>query len=135
MQLIAEGLEWCPEYSLGDSHADEEHQQLFAVVSDYVRAVNQGMGHQMSRWLLKFFMEKSQDHFANEERLMQDTGYPFVVEHQSAHLSFMMMINDLARLAESRDVSRELALYLLGWAKTHTCGLDADFARHVREQA
>ncbi len=127
---------WDPSLALGVEEIDAQHRELFARAGRLREAIR-GNDRTQVEPLVGYLGEYVLEHFAAEERLMRDHGYPGVAAHRAAHERFK---NDFAALAadfSERGATALVALTLHNWVtewlRTHVGGLDLELARWLRE--
>ncbi len=76
---------WSDDYLTGDPLVDEHHRHIFAVVNDLHDAIHDGRGRAALEPTLTKLWEYTAMHFAVEEQLMEDSGYPDLDAHRRAH--------------------------------------------------
>lgn len=78
-------FEWREEYRTNLKVFDETHQTLFEKANQLYKAVNRGQAESVIEDALDFLIQYAQDHFAEEEQLMQKYGFPELESHQKKH--------------------------------------------------
>lgn len=82
-------MQWSLEYSVGIRQIDEEHKQLFRLISNIGKAMD---GKLPEIEILKAMVEYSKKHFASEEMLMKKIYYPRLDYHIQLHRNFELQI-------------------------------------------
>jgi hemerythrin len=114
-----------------------QHRELLSVAEKLESAARSG-NLQRAADVLAFLERYARDHFADEERRMEEAGYPRLAEHRAAHEAFAA---ELARRKAAFEASRSLASltmdlgdWLGAWLEDHLRHADADMVRHLRER-
>jgi hemerythrin len=127
-------IKWSPQYSMGAGNIDTQHQELIMAVNKLYTAVS---GNKEPSCLLEIFEQISHYasiHFADEEKLMQDTAYPFFEEHSKLHKKFR---HELQRIKESGICAAsmlEMLSFTKSWIKNHLLMEDMKLARHLQKR-
>ena len=83
--------------------------------------------------VLEQLVEYTMSHFAFEEDLQEQAGYPFHHAHKKVHELFCRKIEDFQyRFELGEDVSRHLLTTLRAWLINHIKRDDADYAETVK---
>ncbi len=72
----------------GITAIDDDHRQLVRHINELGQAMRRGEGRTRIGELLGFLREDADKHFAAEEKLMEDAGFPGVQEHRARHEQF-----------------------------------------------
>jgi len=133
-------ITWDPSYETGNDNIDQQHRQLLAIVDGLESAEAQTLGsHDAVLDVLDLIMDYSLSHFAMEEELMAQVGYPSpaVEEMIQQHREF----SSYARLRVLEFRSGELVsvsplrAFLTEWLTDHVLGADKQLADFIHEQA
>ena len=126
-------FEWRPEYSVGNEAIDEDHRGLFALVRELESA-------DMTDGLLDDILSRLEayaaGHFAREEALMSEVGYPGLAEHVTEHRAFVEWLESVRRTyrraAESPfQVGDLVNAFLERWLVEHIMEEDMRYRNHI----
>jgi len=127
---------WDPTMTIGVAEIDAQHQELFRRADLLDVALVQGQSVAVVGITLLYLRGYCQDHFACEERLMLDRGYPAAAKHLSEHAWFTKQLESLQREIAAQGSSEALALRLSElmshWLVTHVGTTDLAFGAFVR---
>lgn len=121
----------CPEVDVGIPEIDAEHRQLVNHYNALIQALDEG--NDVTAFGLSFYslVLRVRQHFASEERLMKETGYPHLARHQAEHQKLLATAEDfLSRMMaeyEKYDCSA-VAKYFKYWLLDHVTQHDRTFA-------
>lgn len=129
-------IRWDYRYSLGVPELDNQHIKLFDMINDLMAGIEGNFREEATRLAVADLLKYTREHFAAEERVMQDVGYPGYDEIKAEHVKFADKMNELAAKVETDydAASEELMAYLFGWAKIHLLGLDPQIGAFIKEQ-
>jgi len=116
---------WKPEYSVGDSHLDMQHQGLIELIDMLDDSAN--MGDVLER--LEVYVD---EHFRDEEGMLQKAGYPDLAAHRQQHKAFEEWLAVSRRAFREPEVSamlrESIRAYLKSWLVNHILVSDKDYA-------
>lgn len=117
------GIEWKPEYSVGDPAIDQEHRELVDLVNRTAVAILERHPDGDVQRAFGDLIRAVSAHFALEERQMRETGYDQLRPHKDDHERLIDVLRDLMdEPREGADVAEVLTRELEEW-----------FAGHFRE--
>ena len=115
---------------------DREHQRLFEIIAE----VNAGLDHADDkaraatlRHAIGELIEYTRSHFASEEALMTNAGFPGLGDHQHLHSDLLKRVREMQMRIEIGDESATLDLsrFLASWLTEHILTADREFGRFV----
>jgi len=127
-------IDWKEEYATGIKVIDGQHKRIVHYMNQLDDARKQGQDGAVKE-VLDNLVDYTLSHFAFEESLMEDAGYPSAVVHAQTHESFRVMIREYqADFAKGVDVTNKL-LELLGvWLIEHIAQDDNSYVPFVRNR-
>ena len=115
-------LEWQSSYSIGDAEIDAQHQALFEA-ADLLLAASDRDSKLFTAVRL---MRLTQQHFAHEEQVMQQVGYPDMATHFIEHTNLLSHLNGFTeKIADDTVAPGELEHFVTAWLQTHVAVSDA----------
>ena len=130
---------WLPDYDTGNPRVDADHHALVAIY-ERLRGAVSGRDRAEIEGVLRALDAYARDHFAMEEGLMRDAGYPLVTEHLEEHALYLARLARLeTRLLDPRidvDVLHfDIELFLQDWLVAHSTKLDKHFVVYAAARA
>lgn len=126
------GLQWSTELELGIPVIDSQHQRIV----EYIGKVEIAHQHHSQKELMDVLdelVDYTLSHFAFEETLMEEAGYPFLKAHQKVHALFTRRIDSYYQKAKAGvDVTDELMHTLQAWLVNHIKHDDRDYGEAVK---
>ncbi|MBP2227081.1 hemerythrin [Azospirillum agricola] len=126
-------LVWSDDLVLGIAEIDAQHREWIALVQAFERAVRDGGTAEEVRRTLAAAVAYTESHFADEQRVMGEAGYPFLDDHVAQHDLAWDRVHAFASAdggAGGDDALREsLADFLPQWLMLHINTADRQFAR------
>lgn len=117
-------------YSVGVPSLDAQHQTLFNMVHELGQALMRLEGVAAAQDILPELVRYTEVHFAHEEELMRQAGYPHLAQHQVKHLRMRNRVLEMATCVERAelDLALELNTYLNRWLQKHICQTDRHYS-------
>ena len=113
---------WTEDLSVGHPLLDEHHRRLFELSSRAIE-LSDGLGDKAAvRRLLDELIAYTAYHFAEEERLMAEAGFPFLDLHRDSHRGIVLRLEDLSSAADQRSPAAivfDTAQFLADWLVHH----------------
>jgi hemerythrin len=127
-------MTWTPALALGIDEIDAQHQELFHRGAQLLEGMMAGDTTRVGP-LFEYLGGYVVDHFAAEERLMQESGFPGYNVHKAAHERFIrdyQALRDLhAQSGANAAVTIKARTWLAEWLKSHIGIVDQALARHL----
>lgn len=116
-------------HRLGIKVMDETHQAFARLVNKLAETDDSAA---FAR-LFDMLAAHTRFHFEQEERLMQESGFPAIGEHRDEHARILGQIDQLAmRIVRGRSVmARAFVNELPTWFELHAATMDSALAAHL----
>lgn len=112
--------EWSETYSVGVDDIDNQHRQLFALINELWRAVNDGSKPPQLDRVFRRLEEYTVRHFRDEEKLMAASGYPGCAEHKRTHVRFIRCVAEAkANYHAGQGMAPETMYFFSNWLVNH----------------
>ncbi|MBK8167280.1 MAG: bacteriohemerythrin [bacterium] len=123
-------IEWKAEYETGVALIDEQHRHLVEIINRFEEALQKGKGSRQANEILNDLTGYTQEHFATEERLLAEAGYPHLKLHQSQHRQLLQKVErfQFEYNAAGRRITAELHEFLGYWLVNHILRDDRAYA-------
>lgn len=119
---------------MGIDQIDRQHAQLIKSLDDLLGYVDGSYGFAATLTALSTLLEYTRQHFADEEALLADWGYPWLREHTAEHAAIAADVEQAWKDLESgRDLDERIVATLRKLIVDHINAEDiqyADFHRH-----
>ena len=127
---MSDTLAWKPEYSVRIAEIDRQHQKLFRMTQELRRSIASGHGQSVIEVMIARLVNYTIEHFATEESLMEEHGFPGTAAHRLEHNLLTMEINRLQNECETEkaDVAVKLLNFLQQWQEQHILKTDMEYA-------
>jgi hemerythrin len=126
-------LNWKNEYSVGNSHVDADHQQLFDLINEFHFVFTQNRDRKRIAHVLNALVMYSEEHFQREEQMMAASDYPLLEEHRQIHGSLFETVFELQTKFEQGAVKLESETieFLRRWLIDHIVDHDMKYGRFL----
>lgn len=126
--------EWFEKYKIGVPLIDADHLNLFMEVCRFNDCLKSGMTAQELEKSLSFLDKYVAAHFAREELLMREKGYPKYMQHKALHLQFKKIVFAIRCIFQTdiEKVNKEkLNTFLNNWLIEHILKVDTKLVPYV----
>lgn len=133
-----EPVQWNPSFETGLQYIDQEHEGLLAQLNALIDLLSDHAP--IATWLpeLDRLIDAVTEHFAHEEQIMDNIGYPGYLAHRQQHQHLLQEVAEFrARTAaEGRpaaDDTLETARFLKFWVLKHMVQEDAKIGHYIHQ--
>ncbi|MFI3249331.1 MAG: bacteriohemerythrin [Eubacteriales bacterium] len=131
-------FEWSKEIETGNRVIDREHAQLLRHLNAFLAACRKGDARDDIISTLQFLKQYTVSHFAHEEELQRQSGYPDYVRHKRLHSDFVQTVLDIEQkfLKEGCTIRLvcEINLEIGNWVMAHIKNEDKKIGQHIAKQ-
>jgi len=132
------GIVWNDSLSIGVEEIDDQHKKIFDTFNRFLTACRGGHGTEKLNDLLWFLSSYVATHFANEERLMQQVGFPGFDDHHRLHTDFVVEIDKLmgrfVREGPTEELVATVNTFISNWLTDHISVMDWNIGHYLRER-
>ncbi|MFI5399659.1 MAG: bacteriohemerythrin [SAR324 cluster bacterium] len=127
-------MQWSDSYSVGVKQLDDEHRQLLDLVSQAMETIVSRAPAQRVAGRIDEIASLTRQHFAAEERLMEQTSYRELERHRAEHRSLLEQISKAKENYAHGAISAvDLCTTLAHWLLDHIAQSDKPFAEHFNK--
>jgi hemerythrin len=126
--------DWFEKYKIGVPLIDADHLNLFKEVARFNEYLQSGMTAEELGKSLSFLDKYVGAHFAREEMLMREKGYPEYTQHKALHLHLKKVVFAVRRVFETNveKVNKvKLNQFLHDWLVDHILRVDTELVPYV----
>ncbi len=125
---------WDDALLTGAPEIDRHHRKMFDELNGFFARMTRGEGLEAARDMVETLARTMRAHFAEEEALMLQRGYPGLAAHQAKHQAFVQRFAELRREveADAPNAAKALFEYVADWLKDHIGREDKAFAGFQR---
>ena len=97
-------LVWREDISVGDNQIDDDHKGLIAIINAAEDVINGSGSRRDLERVLERLEQYTREHFAREEALQRQVGYPFHEAHVLEHKNLIRTLNEIrGRVSGAKD--------------------------------
>ena len=129
-------LTWNHACTVGVRAMDDQHGILMDTMNEVRLALVCGRGRDQLSELLNRLIEFTRMHFATEERLLEQTGFPALAAHRVEHQRVLAQILEAAHRAQHGEEvhMHSLLIFLRDWYVTHIGSLDQEYGPWLNDR-
>lgn len=129
-------VHWQNNLEIGVAEVDTQHKEIFSRVNKLLLAMQEGRGRQEVTEVIDFLGKYVVAHFAAEEKVMAQCGYPGYADHRQKHAAFLADFAGLKKELEAHGSSALLVIQVqrrvIEWLMNHICKEDKKIAEFMR---
>ncbi len=124
---------WQEDLNIGIDVIDYQHMRIGEMLN-HLHVAQQGLQRLAVAEVIEELVDYTMSHFAFEEELMEEAGYPFCVAHKRVHELFGKRVAAYRlRFKAGEDVTHELRTMLSRWLFNPIRGDDKAYAAQVKQ--
>ena len=124
-------IQWDDQLNTGIQVIDSQHRRIVEYINSLYDASLTRNRNDVEQ-VLQNLVDYTLSHFAFEESLMEEAGYPFINGHKRVHELFVKRINNFQqRFKIGDDITDELLAALKSWLINHIKSDDNDYTQTV----
>jgi hemerythrin len=122
-------MDWSDKFSVGINSIDTQHKQLIALINRLFDALSTGKGDKVLAPILTELIVYTKTHFAYEERLFTQYGYPESSQHKADHDKLAAQVLDIQKQMQDGKVGLSVGTmsFLKEWLSNHIVGTDKKY--------
>jgi len=121
-------VKWSSRLSVGVTEFDGQHQKIVEMINTLHDAMKSGQGASLIGNIVESLINYTSTHFAAEERLMQQHGFPGLDEHKAQHAALVTKVLQMqAKYKEGKALPQGLMLFIKQWLMTHILDEDKQY--------
>jgi hemerythrin len=115
-------------HCIGIAAIDDQHREIIERVNLIADAVAQGSRHEASREMMDDLILFACEHFALEERLMTEHGFPDLEDHIAEHLVLLQQLDNLRNALRTPSPAKAalVSAFITDWAELHILQSDKE---------
>ncbi|MDR2135146.1 MAG: hemerythrin family protein [Treponema sp.] len=128
--------QWDSSLETGHEKIDNQHKQLIRALNELIAASAGGQGREEIFRTLDFLTGYTIKHFADEEKMQIDCGYPDYLVHKRYHDDFKALVGSMTRQIREEGPTEALVgqvtTVIGNWLLNHIKGDDFRMAAYVK---
>ena len=123
--------EWTPDLSTGVPVLDEQHKAIFQWLAE-LESASAEQRTLFGVYVITRLKHYMREHFAAEEALMKEAGFPGLEEHLAQHAEFRAKLEELQLKSISEDISTDTVRFLNHWLTNHIAKSDMAYVPYLK---
>jgi hemerythrin len=121
---------WDEKYAVGIAEIDNQHQRLVRMINDLHEALVAEQGQEALADIVGRMLDYAAYHFATEESLLKNHGFPLFGSHQREHEGFTAKAQEYKRRIDRKGfvLTLEVIHFLKDWLSDHILVNDKKYA-------
>ncbi|MDR2872610.1 MAG: bacteriohemerythrin [Xanthomonadaceae bacterium] len=125
-------LVWQDDLETGIEAVDNQHRRIVEMIN-HLHVNHKSLDRAAAGEVIDEMIDYTLSHFAFEEELMEESGYPFTAAHKRVHEIFTRRVAEYRlRFQAGEDVTEELKSMLSRWLFNHIRGDDKAYAETIK---
>ena len=126
---------WKDSMLIGVEKIDAQHRKLVSAIDELMEACTKGQGRDRIEGTLAFAVDYAKEHFAYEEKLQAEKGFPGMAAHKRLHADFLKTVSKL--VSEYKQTGPTVTLVgklnksLVEWVINHISTEDKKLGQHI----
>ena len=115
---------------------DKQHMKLVELLNNTYELLKEGKKEEASELFGRELLTYVEHHLSEEEKFMEEIGYPELDQHRKVHELFRREIYNLAPFIEKGDPKafREALSLAWGWLYSHIAKTDKKYGIYAKEK-
>ena len=132
-------MTWKDDLATGVDKIDYQHKQLCTAIDRLLDACKDGNGRKEVIVTITFLFDYTKKHFADEEIIQRESGYPKCEQHKKLHTWFIAQLkgikDDVVENGVTISTISQVNSLLLGWLINHIKKVDKEIALYANKDA
>ncbi len=129
---------WNSSLETGNVNIDIQHKKLVEALNKLLEACSKGQGRSELKKVTEFLYEYTTTHFADEEKLQKEIGYPDYINHKKYHADFKKVVaeimDELERDGPNIVLIGKINSKIGDWLVSHIKREDFKIAEYIRQK-
>ncbi|MBL0677348.1 bacteriohemerythrin [Aeromonas dhakensis] len=128
-------LHWNEAFMVQVPSMDNQHLGLFEAMNRLYQAVLDKSPAQLRKQRLDELLKLATRHFADEEQVMEQAGYPELRRHKQEHARLLAELDTLMQRngPDDEEFNMELLVFLKNWLLNHISKVDKQYSGSLRQ--
>ncbi|TNI17497.1 bacteriohemerythrin [Aeromonas dhakensis] len=128
-------LHWNEAFMVQVPSMDNQHLGLFEAMNRLYQAVIDKSPAQLRKQRLDELLKLAIQHFADEEQVMEQAGYPELRRHKEEHARLLAELDTLMQRngPDDEEFNMELLVFLKNWLLNHISKVDKQYSGSLRQ--
>jgi len=129
---------WNDDMLIGVEKIDEQHQSLVKALDELHEACESNRGRDYIHKTLLFIANYTKEHFADEEKIQEEYGFPEMRMHKKQHDDFVTtatkLILEYVTVKSPDEFAMKICVILIDWVSNHIYTEDKKIGEYIRNK-
>ena len=129
-------FQWREEYSTNIKEMDAHHRELFQTANKLYEEIHSGRNQSVLEDTLNFLIGYTEEHFSQEEKLMEDYDFPDYEIHFKHHLRLIQEVQELKSKYAAGEMPMDMSIinFLKDWIINHILTEDRKYGPYLNDK-
>jgi hemerythrin len=129
-------FQWRNEYNTNIKEMDEHHRALFETANKLYEEIHSGRNQSVLEDTLNFLIGYTEDHFSQEEKLMEDYDFPDCEIHIKHHVRLIQEVQELQSKYAAGAIRMDMSIinFLKDWIINHILTEDRKYGPYLNDK-
>ena len=129
-------FQWREEYNTHIKEMDDHHRALFQTANKLYEEIQSGRNKSVMEDTLNFLIRYTEEHFSQEEKLMEDYDFPDCEDHIKHHVRLIQEVNELKSKYAAGDIRMDMSMinFLKDWIINHILTEDRKYGPYLNDK-
>jgi hemerythrin len=129
-------FQWREEYNTNIKAMDEDHRALFETANKLYEEIHSGRNQAVLGDTLNFLIDYTQEHFSQEEKLMEDYDFPDYEIHIKHHVRLIQGVQELKSKYAAGAARMDMSIinFLKDWIINHILTEDRKYGPYLNDK-
>jgi len=129
-------FQWREEYNTNIKEMDAHHRELFQTANKLYEEIHSGRNQSVLEDTLNFMIRYTEDHFSQEEKLMEDYDFPEHEVHIKHHVRLIQEVQELKNKYAAGEMQMDMSIinFLKDWIINHILTEDRKYGPYLNDK-
>jgi hemerythrin len=129
-------FQWRGAYNTNIREMDKDHQALFQTANRLYEEISSGRNKFVLSETLDFLIRYTEEHFSNEEKLMEDYDFPGYESHIKQHERLIFEVQELKDKFLAGEIQMDMRIinFLKDWIINHILTEDRQYGPYLNDK-
>jgi hemerythrin len=129
-------FQWRDEYNTHIKAMDEDHRSLFETANRLYEEIHSGRNRAVLEETLNFLIRYTEEHFGQEEKLMEDYDFPEYEVHIKHHVRLIQEVQELKSKYAAGEIRMDMSIvnFLKDWIINHILTEDRKYGPYLNDK-
>ena len=129
-------FQWREAYNTNIKEMDKHHQELFQTANRLYEEINTGRNKAALAEMLDFLIHYTEEHFSQEEKLMEDYDFPEYEGHIKQHERLIFEVQQLKDKYAAGEIQMDMSIinFLKDWIINHILTEDRKYGPYLKNK-